>query len=750
MRLSVLVVASDTALRAAIARVLVPIGYRVEIAPNAKAARLLVGKERFQAAVVAPFSATPLDFAFLHELQDATERLVILTENELVAKQFGFLPGALMCPSLPFQSERLIGLLKDLVRPKALLAEISGPPELLHFSGCVLDKAGRIFVNADGEEIALTRAEFALLAALVSHPGHTLSRAQLRDAVDGGAADQFDRSIDMLVARLRRKIEVDAAKPQLIITVPGAGYKFAAAISTFKPAARIDRGHTERDLPRLERRHLTVLCCQILGIATLAARSDPEDFETVVRPIYATCVDVIDRFGGTIMRALGDSVIAYFGYPEAREDDAERAVRGALELMRTVSGIVAAPTDRFRMRVGIASGLSVMEQSGSPETQGPTAGGNALNLALQMQRIASAGSVVIAENTRNLVGTFFSCRKINRTLPGESDAPLRGWRVVDEIKGIPRFEALHRSGMLNLIGRQGELERLSQCWSKARGGSGQVVLLTGDAGIGKSRVVVELEERLRFERHASILLSGSQHLATAPMSALLDELQRSAGITRSDNSSARLEKLRRHFTALGVPTTEATGLIAVLLGVSSAASADINELSPLKRKQRTFDILLARIKAIAAQKPVFAVVEDIQWVDPTSLEFIANLIEHLATLRVLFVIVGRSEFSPPWPNHSYVTTLTLSRMSSSDSAAIIHQVAGHRQIPTELEKQIISRGDGVPLFVEELTKSIVESRDNDIAQPRAVEPHGELSIPTTLRGLLLARFDRLERGKNVA
>jgi len=752
----VLVIAQQAPLRAAVAQLVLPLGYRVEIASSEKTARALMRNERFAAAVVAPASLAAREPQFLREVQGAVQKLVVLADGANDAKRFvSSFPEALVCASQPLEAEKLLAFLGSPTPPQASARNTASAPELAHFEGWTLDVTGRALLDVNRREVALTHGEFALLLAFARNPGRVLSRDQLRNAMDGGSADAYDRSIDMLVARLRRKIEPDAAKPKFIVTMPGAGYKFVPRVHSGKPATvpqpdSPGQISAKREAQHAERRQLTVLACQILGFAALAAELDPEDLEEVIRPAYATCAEVMARFNGTMVRAAGDSLLAYFGHPKSDENDAESAVRAALDLLRVIGKIEAAPIGRFRARIGIATGLMVIGELSSIGTKEPTAIGEALNLALHMQKSAPAGSVLIAASTRDLIGRFFQCREIEPVEMEEGHKPAPAWRVIEEMPGLSRFEALRRDGMPELVSREGELDRLSQAWVKAQRGSGQVVLLRGEAGIGKSRLVFALEERLRLEPHAAIRYSGSPYRIEAPMSVLLDELQRSAGFAPGDAPPQKLEKLRRDFAALGPAATAATALIAGLLGLPFEAPPDISQLSPQKRKERTFAALLARIESMAAQQPVLAVVEDIHWVDPTSLEFITLLVERASALHLLLVIVGRPEFAPPWPEHSYVTALALSRLSRSDAAALIQQVAGNCRIPAPVEALIVARADGVPLFVEELTKAVLERGASSNGPLRAYETDAAQSIPTTLHGLLLVRFDRLEQGKEVA
>jgi predicted ATPase/class 3 adenylate cyclase/DNA-binding response OmpR family regulator len=754
MRTAVFVFAPQVAIRAAVARALMPLGYRVEVASSEKAARQLAGKERFAAAVVAPRSAATDDFALIHELRDAADKLVLLADNAETAERLAqSFPEALICSSQPLEQSKFFAFLANSME-KPPHPAVASRSELLRFEGRTLDVPGRVLLDADGRELALTRGEFAMLVAFARNPGQVLSRATLRHAVGGGSVDAYDRSIDMLVARLRRKIEPKPAKPRFIITVPGIGYKFGARVelnSAMRASrAQLDQIGNAADAPRVERRQITVLSCQILGFAELAAKLDPEDLQYAIHPVYAACADIIGRFGGTMLRTAGDDVLAYFGFPKARENDAESAVRAALELLRVVRTIEATPIGKFRVRIGIATGLVVISESPSGTAQ-PTAIGAALNLALHMQKAAPADGVVIAAATRDLIGHFFLCEEIQPVELEEQHEPAPAWRVIEALAGMPRFEALRRDGMLDLVGRQAELQRLQHCWSQAVGGAGQVILVMGEAGIGKSRLAIELQERLCKQPHAALRYWGSPYRTDAPMAVLIDELQRSASFAAGDAVACKVEKLQAEFTLLGPGADEAVALGCGLLGLPFDESLQVAQLSPQKRKERTFAVLLARIEALTARHPVLAVVEDVHWVDPTSLEFIGLLVERASGMRLLLVIVARPEFVPPWPEYSYLTTVALPRLSHADSALLIQQVAGDRRIADDTEADIVARADGVPLFVEELTKSVLENT-SDSGNGRALGPSaaGSAPIPSTLHGLLLDRLDRLDRGKAVA
>jgi predicted ATPase/class 3 adenylate cyclase/DNA-binding response OmpR family regulator len=752
MRPRVLVIAPQAGLRAAIARGLAVLGCPVELASSEKTARQLLTKEKFGAAVIAPPSSSSSDLAFLREAAGAVDKFVVLTDEVSAAKRFAALfPEALVCPSQPLDTEQLVSFLSNLEGQRDS-SDASGPLERVQFQGCTVDIPGHLFLDANHREVPLTRREFALLVTFARNAGRVLSRAQLRNAIDGGSTETFDRSIDMLVVRLRRKIEPHPAKSHLILTVPGVGYKFLPQVRPLEMAADAPRGQDSTRGGHAERRQLTVLSCQILGFAALAAEVDPEDLGGLIGRPHAACAEVIARFGGTMVLGIGDTVLAYFGYPKAQENNAESAVRAALGLVRAVDSLDVSPGRKFGTRIGVATGIIVISEMNAVGSKTPTAIGEALNLALHVQQAAPAGSVLITAKTRSLLGRLFRYRELDVAVVIEDGLnPLPVWQVLDEASALPRFDALRRDSMPNLVGRKAELDRLLQLWRDGRRGSGQVVLMTGEPGIGKSRLVVELEEQLQAEPHTTIRFFGWPHRCEAAMAALLDALQCDAGFSPHDTPRQKVEKLGKAFAVLGPLAGQATALITGLLGLPLEVPSNISELSPPKRKELTFALLLDLIASTAAKRPALIIVEDAQWIDPTSLEFLALVVERAHKLSLLLMIVGRPEFVPPWPDYSYVNALTLSRLSRSDAAALIGQVAEGRQIPTLLETEILSRADGVPLFVEELTKSMLENSANGgYGGALGSSTAGTAPIPSTLHGLLLARLDRLDRSKAVA
>ncbi|MGH7246528.1 MAG: winged helix-turn-helix domain-containing protein, partial [Pseudomonadota bacterium] len=404
----ILVVAEQAALCAEVVRLARPLGYCVEVASTAKLARQLIGKERFATAVVAVAGLAGCEPSFLDTMCDAVQKLVLFADGANDVKRLSAsFPDALVCTAQPVEEDKLLAFLGRPEMPQASVEEGAGVAKILHFASCAFDAAGRVFLNAERHEAALTPREFALLAVFARNPGRLLSRTQLRNAIDGqccGSVEPFDRSVDMLVARLRRKIEPDAATPQFIVTVPSAGYKFVPSVCCNAPAAVppvfSHQVPDARQTPRVERRQLAVLAGQIVGFAALAARLNPEDLGNAIAPVCAACAAVIARFGGTTVRTFGDSVLAYFGQPKSHENAAENAVRAALELTRAVRAINAAPLGSFRARIGVATGLMLIGAAGAGGEF--TLVGEPLNLAQHMRTAAAADSVVIEPRTRRL------------------------------------------------------------------------------------------------------------------------------------------------------------------------------------------------------------------------------------------------------------------------------------------------------------------------------------------------------------
>ena len=495
-------------------------------------------------------------------------------------------------------------------------------------------------------------------------------------------------------------------------------------------------------LDTAERRQVTVMFSDLVGSTALSASMDPEDLREVISAYQKCVAEIVQRFGGFVAKYMGDGVLAYFGYPEAHEDDAERAVRAGLEMIAAIAELkVRAP---LQTRVGIATGLVVVgDLIGSGESQERGITGETPNLAARLQAIAEPNMVVIGEATRKLVGNLFDLQDLGaRDLKGIGRL-VRAFAALRASSVESRFEAL-RVATTPLVGREAEIELLMDRWAQAKAGKGCVVLITGEPGIGKSRIAQAVQDRLVAEQHTLLRYFCSPHHQGSALYPLIVQLERAAGFGRDDVPETKLAKLE---VLLGLATSrpEEIGLIAELLSLPTAGRYSPPRLSPQKRKEKTLEALLARVTALAERKPMFLLFEDVHWIDPSSLEWLSLAVKRTSAHKILLVVSARPEFTTPWPNEVQVATLALTRLGRRDGTALAQNVAGNKALPDELVNQIVSRTDGVPLFLEELTRTVLESgllreeRDGFVL----TGPLQALAIPTTLHASLLARLDRL-------
>ena len=435
---------------------------------------------------------------------------------------------------------------------------------------------------------------------------------------------------------------------------------------------------------------------------------DPEDLREVISA-YQTCVgEAVHRFDGFVAKYMGDGVLVYFGYPEAHEDDAERAVRAGLDLVATVRGLKThAPLEA---RVGIATGLVVVgDLIGSGASQEQAIVGKTPNLAARLQGIAAPNTVVIAESTRKLLGNLFDVEDLGANdLKGISGAE-RAWAVGRPSSAESRFEALHTSGLTKLVGRQEELDLLLRRWSKAMDREGQVVLLSGEPGIGKSRLIAALSERLASEPHTRLRYFCSPQHTDSALYPIISQLERAAGFTYEDSVQAKLDKLDALLARSFTPRQDAA-LVAELLSLPNDGRYPVVELLPQQRRQRTLEVLMTQIMSLSEQSPVLMIFEDAHWIDPTSLEALGRGIDRIKSYGVLLIITHRPEFEPPWIGRPYVTTLNLNRLGEREIAAMIDGVSGNEPLPESIRRDIVERTDGIPLFVEEMTKAVLEAQ----------------------------------------
>ncbi len=755
----VLVVAQGTALRAKIARLLQPAGYAVELAADERRALELAAHEGIFVAILV-IGSSLADLAFARRLRDRVPRLIVLADRPAdIAKLGRSPPGADVHLSQPLDEQELLGRLAEMVASPGEDHPAPGPAAL-RIEGCRINLSGRTFVHADGREVALTRTESALLIAFVRNPGRVLSRDQLSQAIAGHREDLYGRSIDMHVGRLRRKIEPDPKVPRFIITVSGAGYKFAAGPQTaegnrnssaaIEPGKQMEAAPGRARGPRInllhsgsERRQLTVLSCELLGLMAPAVNVDPEDLARVIHRFQDACASVITNMGGSVVGFTGHEVLALFGYPQAHEDDAERAVHAGLDLVERMGELAWPSGEPSQMRTGIATGLVLVTDQdvfGEPSTVAP-----------HLRSIAPTNSILVAASTRKLLGRAFICDDPGSyELAGVSEkviaCQIAGRRAIES-----RFNSNRGPRLTQFVGRQHELQQLLTLWERAKTDQGQVALLCGEAGIGKSRVCEVFLERIDAVPHVTIRYQCAPHHANSPFYPIIDQLEHAADIKRGDAPDVKLEKLGVALSESGAAPPAEMRSFAALLSIPTG-ELPAPGLTPQRQKDLTIAALIRHILGFARARPLVVELADAHWADSSTLELFSRIIASIKGAQVFVLMSFRPEFFPHWLNEPHVTMLRLDRLGREQIEAMIFDVAGQRALPSEMYAQIISKTDGVPLFVEELTKSVLESGLLQDAgdQLITVGPLSSLAIPTTLLGSLTARLDRLGPIKEIA
>jgi class 3 adenylate cyclase len=558
----------------------------------------------------------------------------------------------------------------------------------------------------------------------------------------------LDNAIDFSV--LPELTEADLEKLGVLL---GHRKIMLKAIEAFGSGSRQPAVETApRHIEGAERRQLTVMFCDLVGSTALSARLDPEDLRELLGIYLAAVREEVARFDGFIAKYMGDGVLVYFGYPQAHEDDSERASRAGLALVERIAGLETG-TAVLEVRIGIATGLVVVgDLIGSGDAQERGVVGDTPNLAARLQGLAEPNTVLIDEGTRRLLGNLFEYRDLGAIEMKGFSGIVQAWQVLRSSEFESRFEALRTASLTPFVGREDEIELLLRRWARAKEGEGQIVLLSGEPGIGKSRIAATLSERLRGEPHTRLRFFSSPQHCDSPLHPFIAHLERAAEFTREDAPETKLDKLEALLSQSGKSRAEAAALFADLLALGPEVRYPPLSTDPQRRRELTLEAMVQHLEELARRNPVLMVLEDAHWIDSTSLELVALLIERIPRLPVLFVLTFRPEFQPPWTGEAHVTTLMLSRLGQRETAALAARIAAGKALPPEILDQIVDRADGIPLFIEELTKTVLESkliREED-GRYILAGPLPSLAIPSSLQGSLMARLDRLARVKEMA
>jgi class 3 adenylate cyclase/predicted ATPase len=508
-------------------------------------------------------------------------------------------------------------------------------------------------------------------------------------------------------------------------------------------------GHAQSWHPRVaaaERRHLTVMICDLVGSTALSARLDPEDLRAVMDAYHAACARITLTYDGFLAEFRGDGILAYFGFPRAHEDDAERTVRAGLDIIAAVGRLETRAAEPLAVRIGIATGLVVVgDLSGEGALREHAVVGDTPNLAARLQALADPGTIVIAASTRRLLGDVFHLRDLGRHQVKGISEPVAAWTVEGLSASESRFEAVRVAGLTDLIDRKDETDFLLERQRLAWNGEGQIVLISGEPGIGKSRLAAAVAERIAGEPHTRLMYQCSPYHTNSALRPFIAQLERAAGFKANDTPKQRLDKLEAVLATGTSQVNDVAPLIGALLSIPCDERYAPLALSPTEQRRRTLAALLDQLEGLARQQPVLVLFEDVHWADATSLELLALTVERVRQLPVLALLTFRPEFAPSWVALPYVGTLALGRLDRNDVGSMIARVTGDRVLPAEVMTQIVAKTDGNPLFVEELTKAVLESGIlvEDAEGYRLDGPLPPLAIPATLQDSLMARLDRL-------
>ena len=550
------------------------------------------------------------------------------------------------------------------------------------------------------------------------------------------------------------RVAVDEVGRVLVWVGPNESSPGPSSSPGFSPLTPI-----EQQSPQADRRQLTVMFCDLVGSTPMSAQLDPEDYRDIMQAYQAMCGHVLARFTGHIARYEGDGILVYFGYPQAQEDAAAQAVRAGLQIIEGLPSLNARFQPRFallqerplQVRIGLHTGLVVVGEMGSEQYRIDIAVGETPNMAARIQGQAGPNEVIISAATYHLVEGLFICEALTpRALKGIA-TPQTVYQVTGEGNAHSRFEVSLQKGLKPLVGRAEEISLLHRRWERIQAGTGQVVLLSGEPGIGKSRLVQELKEYTAAEAPGSVECRCSPHSQNSALAPVIEHLQRVLGFERNESLDTKRHKLEQLLTRYHFSLLDNVPLLASLLSLPVADYYPPLQFSPQKQKEKTFEFLLTWLRTDTEQQPTCVIFEDLHWADPSTLEFLTLLVEQVATMQALLILTFRPEFTSPWPSRAHMLSLHLNHLPEAEIAIMTQHVAG-KVLPPEVVRQLVTKTDGVPLFIEELTKTVLESGHLQETGDRyeLASPLQEVTIPATLQDSLRARLDRLNTAQEVA
>jgi len=680
---------------------------------------------------------------------------------------------------------------------------------LYRFADCVLDTE-RYALRRAGEGIALERKVFEVLRYVLEHRDRLVSRTELLEHC-WPEAFVSDETLTRCISRVRQAIGQSSTSPPLLQTIRGLGYRFTGTVTEVAPAppaaletpqgARESGGPTvlpESDVGQhrtgavsppepstpeppawppqapgpsaaavpsatgAERRQLTVLSCAFADAEALLAHLDLEDYHRLLQSGRTACRAIIEQFEGSVAQQFDEGVLAYFGYPLAHEDDAHRALRAGLQLVETLGHQVPARHHNsesdlhqtgLAMRVGIHTGVVIAEPGSATRAAPSLAVGLTPRLAVAVRQLARPQTVVVSAATAQLVEGYFVLKDLGvHQLAGQPQA-VAVYEVRQASRLQTRLEVAAVRGLTPFVGREAEVALLHERWAHVQEGLGQAIIVRGEAGIGKSRLLQELKDQVGEASHLRLECRCSPYHQNTALYALADLVQRALPVPQAAFPEARIEALETLLRHANVPLDATVPLLADLVGLSLPPEryAPLT-MPPQRQRQRTMEALLDLLLAQATAQPVLWIVEDVHWADPSTLEFLELVMRQVATVPMLVVLTCRPTFALPWQVGTPVTLMVLERLTQRQVEQMITQVAGGKRLPAEVLQQLVDKTDGVPLYVEELTRLVVES-----GQLRELDDRYDLTgerthlvIPSTLQDSLMARLDRLGVGKEVA